>query len=130
MATKSWQGSKWIRRERRLAIYLRDGMACVYCGDSVEDGAQLTLDHIVCRCKGGDNGSTNLVTSCDRCNSRRGNRSVSKFVKGVSAYTGEDAEIILKRIHNCRRRKVPMPQALTLIKMRGTYSSVMTALAS
>ena len=29
-------GSKWIRPEKRMAIYLRDGLACVYCGEGVE----------------------------------------------------------------------------------------------
>jgi 5-methylcytosine-specific restriction endonuclease McrA len=41
-----WQGMNWIRQEKRLAIYLRDGLACGYCGDSVENGAKLSLDHL------------------------------------------------------------------------------------
>ena len=35
-------GRNWIRPEKRRALYLRDGLACVYCGDSLEDGARLT----------------------------------------------------------------------------------------
>lgn len=35
---KRTQGMNWIRKDKRLAIYMRDGMACVYCG--------LTLDHL------------------------------------------------------------------------------------
>jgi len=41
---KRTQGMNWIRKEKRLAIYLRDGLACGYCGQSIEDGAKLTLD--------------------------------------------------------------------------------------
>lgn len=46
---RKWHGGKWIRVERRLGIYLRDGLACVWCGASVEqDGVQLSLDHLKC----------------------------------------------------------------------------------
>src|SRR5438128_11454104 len=34
------QGMNWIRPEKRLALYLRDGLACCYCGEAVEDGAK------------------------------------------------------------------------------------------
>ena len=37
----------WINVRRRLAIYLRDGMACVYCGSGIEDGIKMTLDHVI-----------------------------------------------------------------------------------
>jgi 5-methylcytosine-specific restriction endonuclease McrA len=70
------QGMNWIRKEKRLAIYLRDGLACCYCGGAVEDGAKLTLDHIKCHDHGGSNDATNLVTCCHSCNSARGARSV------------------------------------------------------
>ena len=69
----------WIRKEKRLAIYLRDGLACAYCGESVEDGAKLTLDHLKAHNHGGSNDADNLVTCCHRCNSARGKRSWRKF---------------------------------------------------
>ena len=47
-----------------MAIYMRDGLACAYCGAAVEDGAQLSLDHITPDSLGGDNQADNLVT-CD-----------------------------------------------------------------
>ena len=40
-------GGKWIRPDKRLALYLRDGMACCWCGASVEEGEHLTLDHVI-----------------------------------------------------------------------------------
>ena len=67
----SWQGMNWIRQEKRLAIYLRDGMACAYCGATVERGATLSLDHLLPAAKGGSNGEGNLITCCTVCNSRR-----------------------------------------------------------
>lgn len=62
------QGSKWIRRDKRLAIYLRDDCSCAYCGRDASMGAVLTLDHVVA---GGSNGEANLVTCCRSCNSAK-----------------------------------------------------------
>lgn len=63
-------GSKWIRPEKRLAIYHRDGFTCVYCGASARD-VTLSLDHLKPRSQGGTNDATNLVTACLPCNSKR-----------------------------------------------------------
>lgn len=68
-------GSKWIRGDKRLAIYLRDGFACIYC----EKSHDLSLDHVVPWSMGGLNSEDNLITSCRRCNSRRGTTQVLDF---------------------------------------------------
>lgn len=95
-----WQGMNWIRQDKRLAIYLRDGMACVWCGAAVEDGARLSLDHVKPHVEGGDNHESNLVTCCCTCNSSRQDRSVEDFASAVAAYVdrGVTAEEILMRI--------------------------------
>lgn len=71
-------GSSWIRREKRLAIYLRDGFICVYCRRDLRDAAksEVSLDHLIPRSEGGDNHQTNLVTACTPCNSSRQDRSL------------------------------------------------------
>lgn len=68
--------TRWIRPERRLAIYLRDGFRCAHCLRDLrrELAWSITLDHIVTRVRGGSNRSDNLVTSCRRCNSARQGR--------------------------------------------------------
>lgn len=70
---KKWNGGKWIRPERRLAIYIRDGFSCLYCGEDLRgrDNCDVTLDHLVPRCMDGDNRNHNLVTACKSCNSAR-----------------------------------------------------------
>lgn len=75
------QGSKWITRERRLAIYIRDQFTCLICeADLREEPAHnVTLDHIVPRSKGGTNKSDNLYTCCGKCNSSRGDRPIRKW---------------------------------------------------
>ena len=81
---KAGQGSKWIRREKRLAIYLRDGMQCGWCHSTVEEGGALTLDHLIPVSKGGGNEETNLITSCGVCNTRRGNLSQAQWIRTVA----------------------------------------------
>jgi hypothetical protein len=94
-------GMNWISQVKRLAIYLRDGLACAYCGTSVEQGASLCLDHIVSRCHGGTNKETNLITACKRCNDSKNSRSVKAFAKAVAIYLnhGVKAHDILVHIH-------------------------------
>lgn len=66
-------GGKWIRPEKRLAIYIRDGFGCAYCGRDLRNAApaEVTLDHLLPRVAGGGNEATNLITACRSCNSSR-----------------------------------------------------------
>lgn len=125
-----YQGMNWIRQEKRLAIYLRDGLACAYCGDSVENGAKLTLDHIIPHVKGGDNKATNLVTCCHRCNSSRGSRAMRTFARGVAMYLnhGVTAEEIVKHVDTTRRRALPTEEAKALIARRGSAARVLNSM--
>lgn len=89
-AGNAGQGGNWIRKKRRHAIYARDGLACVWCGRTglvvgscAEDGA--TLDHFLAREHGGTNETSNLLTCCFACNSRRGSMSVLEFAGVIAA---------------------------------------------
>ena len=117
------QGSKWCRPSTRLAIYLRDGLACVWCGLSTEDGASLSLDHLRPYSAGGSNGPTNLVTCCARCNSSRGARTVAEFARVAAAYHGTDAAEIVAHVRRTARRALPRAEALALIARRGTVAA-------
>lgn len=125
-----WQGMNWIRQEKRLAIYLRDGCACVYCGATVEEGATLTLDHVVPHSRGGSNDATNLVTCCKRCNDSRGNRSLTKWVEVVVAYVnhGVLAKRVLRHVEVCRTRALEpfMAEAKRLVALRGSAFAVLS----
>lgn len=115
---KRTQGMHWIRDEKRLAIYLRDGMACIYCGASVEGDTRLTLDHVKPYSKGGSNEPGNLVTCCHKCNSSRGDRALKTFVDAVAEYTRQDAEEIQKRIRRHRARGIDVAAAKKLMEER------------
>ena len=56
------------RKLSRREVFQRDGYACQYCGTR---GTDLTLDHVVPRCKGGQHTWENVVTACQRCNHRK-----------------------------------------------------------
>ena len=72
-------GSKWIRRSTRLAIYLRDEFTCLYCSKYLGDSPKLlTLDHVLPRSKDGRyNDVRNLATCCKNCNTIKADRELS-----------------------------------------------------
>ena len=65
----------FVRRPRpqvklsRREIFIRDNFTCQYCGTMSKD---LTVDHVVPRCRGGQHIWTNVVASCKACNHRKG----------------------------------------------------------
>jgi 5-methylcytosine-specific restriction endonuclease McrA len=105
--TGNQHGSKWIRPVKRLAIYIRDGFACAYCGRDLRGAAkdQVTLDHLRCRVNGGSNEASNLVTACLRCNSQRGDTPWRQYATGGA----------VDRIQRLVRRKLNMELAQALM---------------
>lgn len=61
------QGESTTFRHARRVVLGRDGGKCVYCGSIAT-----AVDHVVPRCRGGGDGTDNLVACCKRCNSRLG----------------------------------------------------------
>ncbi|WP_370751024.1 HNH endonuclease [Teichococcus oryzae] len=57
----------------RFNVFLRDGFACVYCGEH-HATHDLTFDHVIPRSRGGRTSWDNVVTACGPCNLRKGNR--------------------------------------------------------
>ena len=54
----------------RKRLYRRDDNQCVYCGSK----KSLTIDHVLPKSRGGKNTWGNLVTCCNPCNIKKGNR--------------------------------------------------------
>ena len=128
----NWQGMNWIRQEKRLAIYLRDGMACSWCGKGVEEEIVLSLDHLKAHVDGGSNHETNLVTCCKFCNDSRGARKQAAFARAVAAYVnhGVTAEQILARVRNNSMRSLKpfISQAKALIEQRGSAAKAIQSI--
>ena len=57
----------------RRTVLARDHYTCQYCG-LVPARQMLTLDHVLPRSRGGRTTWENVVTACQKCNGRKGNR--------------------------------------------------------
>jgi 5-methylcytosine-specific restriction endonuclease McrA len=64
-------------RYSRYNLLLRDHFRCQYCLCDL-DLHTVTVDHVVPRVKGGTTRWENVVSSCTRCNSTKGHRTVLK----------------------------------------------------
>lgn len=126
------QGMNFVRIEKRIALYIRDGLACCYCGSGIESGATLTLDHLHPRSLSGkaDNSATNLVTACQKCNSSRGNRDWRVFAATVAAYLnhGITADDITSHIETTIQRPLDVPAAKAILANRGGFTQAMQSL--
>ena len=130
MGARKHNGQKWIRNEKRLAIYLRDNLQCVWCGRSLEDEITLTLDHVIPHIEGGDNNEDNLITACKQCNSSRQDRPVKMFARVVAAYAnqGLTQKSIIKKIERSLATPLPMDQAKLIIKKRKNLTGALDSL--
>jgi 5-methylcytosine-specific restriction endonuclease McrA len=63
---RAWRVPPVNRRE----VLRRDHHTCQYCGST----HNLTLDHVVPLSRAGSHTWDNVVTACERCNQRKGNR--------------------------------------------------------
>jgi len=54
----------------RREVLRRDGYSCQYCGST----RSLTIDHVIPRSRGGQHRWDNVVAACERCNTRKGDR--------------------------------------------------------
>lgn len=106
-------GSKWIRPEKRLAIYHRDGFACVYCG--AED--KLTLDHLQPRELGGTHSEENLVSACVTCNSSRRDSSLRTWF-AVLRDRGIVTERLSRKIAALTSKRLDIAQGKALLAAR------------
>ena len=72
------RGLKLSRRN----VLERDEHVCQYCGRHLES-AQLTLDHVVPKSRGGQTAWENVVAACTACNDRKGDRTPEEAGMGL-----------------------------------------------
>lgn len=60
-------------RLNRRNLFARDGSRCQYCGKSFPT-SELSIDHVVPSCMGGETTWENVVCACVKCNVRKGGR--------------------------------------------------------
>jgi hypothetical protein len=77
----------WLKKNKRLAIYLRDSFTCAFCGVDMRgmDARLITVDHLTPRAKKGTNKPENLTTACLRCNCQKQDKSLPSFAGAEKA---------------------------------------------
>jgi len=58
-------------------VLIRDGYTCSYCNKYLEKN-QRTIDHVIPKTHGGKDTFENCVTSCFKCNTRKGDKSLEE----------------------------------------------------
>ena len=108
-----------VRKDLRLAIYLRDDFRCLYCLTDLRDAApsDISLDHLVCQSDGGSNEPANLVTACRHCNCSRGDKPVARFA------SPEAVKHIRRNTRRVIRKYREMAKALIAGRTGGEYES-------
>ncbi len=110
--------SQWCKQAKRLAIYHRDGFACVVCGAAAEDEeVELTLDHLVARELGGTHDPSNLVTMCRSCNCAKQDKTKRAWL-GWLRDRGLNASRIARRIRTSVRRPLNRAEGRRLARAR------------
>lgn len=59
----------------RKNIIIRDGGTCCYCNST---RGPMTVDHIIPKNMGGSDSWENMVCACERCNNKKGGRTLAK----------------------------------------------------
>jgi hypothetical protein len=68
-----------VSKRLRYEILRRDNHACRYCG-ATAPGAKLAVDHVIPVALGGTDEPSNLVTSCEPCNSGKSSSTVDAAI--------------------------------------------------
>ena len=103
----------------RATVLKRDGYMCMYCGVK-KNGSELTLDHIIPRCKFNTkeeaNFYENVVAACKPCNAKKADKSSveAKMFPIQKPYSPKYYDIILSGVKN-----IPDEWKIYLPKRRG-----------
>jgi len=71
--TKDYHPNRYKPSFSKLNIYYRDDFTCQYCNNKFKY-SDLTLDHVIPKCKKGKKTFKNIVTSCKNCNQKKADR--------------------------------------------------------
>jgi len=70
-----------VTAEEWREILAAHGHACAYCGKP----GRMTRDHVVPIARGGRDEYTNVVPACKTCNTRKGARTIARFIELLEA---------------------------------------------
>ena len=84
-AFKAYKEGRWNIHdlfENNIAK-MKAGSYCWYCGKEFKNKAELTIDHVFPRSKGGANDMDNIIMVCKTCNSSKGNMDLFEWYATV-----------------------------------------------
>ena len=103
------KSARQISQNTFWKVYRRDNFLCRYCG---ANDCPLTMDHLVLWENGGPSEMENLLSSCKRCNNKRGNMQYATWLqdkyylrvsKNLTADTRQANEDILSTLDSIPR---------------------------
>jgi len=74
-------------------VFIRDSYTCCYCGKKTKE--DLTIDHIIPKSRGGKTDFLNVVTSCSKCNTKKGNKTLNESRMELKFVPYEPTDIFL-----------------------------------
>lgn len=77
----------------RKNVMRRDGNRCQYCGSS----SDLTIDHVIPKSRNGKDTWDNLITACNKCNHKKGNKTPSEAGMNLKKEPNRPNHIIFLR---------------------------------
>jgi hypothetical protein len=120
MTSSTSNKRKAISTKTRFEIFNRDDFTCQYCGAKAPQ-VTLHVDHIIPVVEGGCNDDTNLITSCQSCNTGKGKRhltakALAKVTDNKVKEAKEHAKKMLE-IANAQKSKEDSIKAINQIVM-------------
>lgn len=88
----------------RRTVLARDHYTCQYCGKP-SPRHDLTVDHILPRSRGGHTTWENVVTACQRCNGRKGNRTPEEAHMKLRAMPAAPRYVALAMVESADARQ-------------------------
>jgi len=114
--------SNFVNKATRLALYKNADFHCVYCDEPIErDIRQLSLDHLHARSKNGEKSNPkNLVCSCNDCNVKKGNKTVSQFARLIGLHPKK----LKSRINKITKKPLDTKSANSAIRKHGYLTAI------
>lgn len=85
-------------------LFARDQYTCMYCGNTFQE-CDLTCDHVIPTSRGGENGWTNCVTACRRCNHAKNDQTPEEW--GHKLIAVPFAPVLFEYFYLSQRKVLP-----------------------
>lgn len=73
-----------IDKNTRMAVWLKSGGRCAYCGCEIPFRARWHVEHVIPKSRNGENSLSNYEVSCVNCNSKKSDLTPEEFKQYIS----------------------------------------------